>query len=257
MKYTRELLEKILEEGGATLIGDYIKYNQRLNIIFRCKCGNETSKRFEILNIHRCPYCRECSKVIHSERYKKTCLEKYGVSNASKNEETINKIQETFKEKYGCHPKQSAEVQEKWRATCLAKYGGHPNQNSEIQAKAEKNAFQYKNYKLPSGKIVKIQGYEDKALDELLEKFIEDEIYIGKGIVPRIPYICKEGKNRIYFPDFFIEPINTILEIKSEWTIKLNTCRLEEKAKAVLSEGYKYEVWIYDNHKKTKGILTF
>ena len=110
---------------------------------------------------------------------------------------------------------------------------------------------------MPSGKLVKIQGYEDKALDELLEHFTEEEITVGRGNVPSIAYISKEGKKRIYFPDFFIEPMNTILEIKSEWTLQLSTCRLEEKAKAVIDKGYSFEVWVYDNKKEKKEVLTF
>lgn len=67
----------------------------------------------------------------------------------------------------------------------------------------------------------------------------------------------QEGVDRIYFPDFFIPSLNTILEIKSEWTVQLKTCRLEEKTQAVLAKGYKYEVWVYDNQGKNKEIRTF
>lgn len=184
-------------------------------------------------------------------------MEKYGVSNIFKLAETKEKINNTYQEKYGDHPKRTKEVQDKWKQTCLKKYGGHPNQNKEIQAKAERNSFRHKDYVMPSGKIVKIQGYEDKALDELLEYFTEEEICVGRGCVPTVPYQCKEGKKRIYFPDFYIRPLNTILEIKSEWTVKFKTCRMEEKAKAVLEKGYKYEVWVYDSAKKAKEVLTF
>jgi hypothetical protein len=57
MSYTKENLEKILEEGGATIIGEYDNYIQRLRVRFRCSCGIETSKRFEMLNLYRYPYC--------------------------------------------------------------------------------------------------------------------------------------------------------------------------------------------------------
>ncbi len=53
------------------------------------------------------------------------------------------------------------------------------------------------------------------------------------------------------------ELLDTILEIKSEWTLTLKTCRLDEKAKAVKKAGYNYEVWVYDANKKNKRSLTF
>ena len=123
---------------------------------------------------------------------------------------------------------------------------------TELLLKAEKNSFNYKEYRCPTGKIVKIQGYEDKALDELFQHFVEEELSIGRGNIPHIKYICNEGKQRIYYPDFYIESLNTILEIKSDWTLQLHTCRLEEKKKAVLEAGYKYEVWVYDQKGTNK-----
>lgn len=257
MKYTRELLEEILKEGGATLLGEYERYNQRAQIRFRCKCGKEEEKKFEMLNMYRLPYCAECSMEKSNERIKETCMKKYGVFNIFQDKATIEKIQNTYQERFGGHPKRTKEVQEKWMNTCKEKYGGHPNQNAEVQAKAERTSFHHRDYTLPSGKVVKIQGYEDKALDELLEHFTEEEIVIGRGDVPRIHYTCAEGVERIYFPDFYIPSSKTILEIKSEWTLKLKTCRLEERAIGVKKAGYTYEVWVYDANKKNKRSLTF
>ena len=112
MKYTKELLEEILQEGGAVALEEHEKYNQRMHIKFRCKCGKNTEKRFEMLNKYRVPYCEECSKKVSAQRVKETCMEKYGVSNASKTKDVIEKISNIFKEKYGIHPKQTKEVQE-------------------------------------------------------------------------------------------------------------------------------------------------
>ena len=36
MKYTRENLIGILQEGGATVLEEYPRYNQRLVVKFRC-----------------------------------------------------------------------------------------------------------------------------------------------------------------------------------------------------------------------------
>jgi hypothetical protein len=132
MKYTKELLDEILAEASATVLGEYTKFNQRMRVKFRCSCGVETSKRFEMLNLYRLPYCEECSKIKMVEKQHKTCLQKYGVDNASKSVEIKNKIKDIWNAKFGGHPKQTKDVQEKWVATCLEKYGGHPNQNREV-----------------------------------------------------------------------------------------------------------------------------
>jgi hypothetical protein len=257
MKYTRELLDTLLKEGDATLLGEYSNYNQRMYVRFRCKCGTEYEKRFEMLNKYKLAYCKECSIKKNNEKYKETCMKRFGVSNVSKLPEIMDKIKNVFEEKYGGHPKRTKEVQKKWVNTCLEKYGGHPNQNPGVQAKAEHTSFQHRDYTMPSGKIVKIQGYEDKALDELLECFVEEDIIVGRGNVPTIHYTCKEGTERVYFPDFHILSMNTILEIKSEWTLTLKTCRLDEKAEAVKEARYNYEVWVYDGSKENKRTLTF
>ena len=250
MKYTRELLDEILREGGATIIGEYKLYNQRVRVQFRCSCGVETSKRFEMLNVYKLPYCEGCSKKKAIQRGKDACMENFGFDNPGKDPEIVKKIKEGWKEKYGGHPKTNKQVQEKWKATCLEKYGGHPNQNKEVQAKSEATAFSYKEYMMPSGNMVKYQGYEDIALNELVKKYEEEDILIGRSAIPTIDYYINDTKH-VYFPDFMIKSENKIIEIKSEWTIQLKRGNVDEKALATIKAGYKYEIWIY-NDKKVK-----
>lgn len=250
VKYTKEILEEILSEGGATVLEEYPKYNQRMRVKFRCECGLETSKRFEMLNLYRLPYCEGCSLKKKEERKQSSNLEKYGVINTGSVQDVKDKIQKTYQDKFGCHPKQTKEVQDKWKATCLEKYGGHPNQNKEVQAKSEINSFAFKNYMMPSGCVVKYQGYENIAIDELVQIYEEEDISIGRSNVPTIDYFIGDEKH-VYFPDFFIRSENKIIEVKSEWTIQLRRANIEEKALATIKAGYKYEIWIY-NDKKVK-----
>lgn len=250
VKYTKEILEGILSEGGATVLEAYPRYNQRMRVKFRCECGLETSKRFEMLNLYRLPYCEGCSLKKKEARKQSSNLEKYGVINTGSVEHVKYKIQKTYQEKFGCHPKQTKEVQDKWKATCLEKYGGHPNQNKEVQAKSEINSYAFKDYMMPSGCVVKYQGYENIAIDELVQIYEEEDIAIGRSNVPTIDYFVGEEKH-VYFPDFFIRSENKIIEVKSEWTIQLRRANIEEKALATVKAGYKYEMWIY-NDKKVK-----
>jgi len=251
MKYTKDLLEEILSSGNATAIDSYPKYTQRLRVTFRCECGTETSKRFEMLNVHRLPYCEGCSLKKKEERKQASNLAKYGVTNTGQLPEIKKKIQETYIKTYGGHPKQTHEVQDKWKATCLDKYGGHPNQNKEVQIKTEANAYAYKEYTLPSGNQVKVQGYESLALDDLVKLYPEESICIGRANIPSIDYTI-DGKKHVYFPDFFIPSENKIIEVKSEWTLQLKKGNVEEKALATVNAGYAYEIWVYNGKGKVE-----
>jgi len=146
------------------------------------------------------------------------------------------------------HPLKTDEVKSKRAKTCLERYGGHPNQNREVQIKSEATSFAYKQYIMPSGSIVKYQGYEDAALNELVKLYKEKEILIGRSKIPSIEYYIDEKKH-VYFPDFFIPHENKIIEVKSEWTITLVRGNVEEKASATIKAGYKYEIWVYNDKK--------
>lgn len=219
-----------------------------MTVKFKCECGVEATKRFEMLNLYRLPYCEGCSLKKKEKRKQQSNLEKYGVINTGSVDKVKDKIKETYQEKFGCHPKQTPEVQEKWKATCLEKYGGHPNQNKDVQAKSENKSFAFKDYMLPSGNLIKYQGYENLALDELVQIYEEEDIAIGRSNVPTIDYYIGDEKH-VYFPDFFIKSENKIIEVKSQWTIQLRRANVEEKTLATIKAGYKYEIWIYSDKK--------
>lgn len=248
--YTFELLKSILDEAGAKVDKTYEKYNQRMRIDFICKCGANANKKFEMLNVHRMPYCNKCSLEEHERRKTESCLKTHNVRNVFCIKENKDKMNKTWLEKYGGHPKRTKEVQDKWKETCLQKYGGHPNQNVEVQAKSEATAYCYKDYMMPSGTVIKYQGYENLALDELIDTYDENDIILGRSYIPVIDYYINDIKH-VYFPDIFIKSENKIIEVKSEWTIKLKRGNIEEKALATIKAGYKYEIWVY-NDKKVK-----
>ena len=49
-----------------------------------------------------------------------------------------------------------------------------------------------------------------------------------------------------YFPEIYLKSEHKIIEVKSEWTIKLKGAYVEEKARGVLEAGYMFELWLYD-----------
>ena len=100
-----------------------------------------------------------------------TCLEKYGVENPSQNENI--KKEETCMKNYGVKNsfqleetrqknrivmnEKKDEIQKKSKITSLKNWGvEHPAQNKEIMNKCSKNSYKLKEYKLPSGNIIKL-----------------------------------------------------------------------------------------------------
>ena len=159
-------------------------------------------------------------------------MQKYGVENQFQRNEIKELIKNNNKLKYGVE---------------------NPQQNQEIQEKTQKNAKKYKEYKMPSGIIRKVQGYEPFALDELVKLYTEEQIITDRKDIPRIKYNYND-KEKCYFPDIYIPDEKYIIEVKSTWTLKIDKDKNYKKAEACKIEGYKYEIWVYDNKGNKKVI---
>lgn len=184
-----------------------------------------------------------------------TNLQKYGVKCIFESEYFKLKIRNTMKKKYGVeYPGQSLQLNEKRKNTCLQRYGvEYPQQSVSIHTKTKKLSKSYKPYRMPSGKIRKVQGYEPFALKILLEIYTEDEIETDRFNIPRITYIHNE-KQKYYFPDIYIPKDNKIIEVKSNYTFELEREKNLEKQNYTRNEGYQYEIWIF-NQKKELTVL--
>lgn len=112
--------------------------------------------------------------------------------------------------------------------------------------------YKFKPFTLPSGKVVYIQGYEDKYLCTLLQEFREEEILVCDESPYYVPYKWY-GKTRKYFPDFFIPSQNMFVEVKCEYTFSRRKC-FERKTRAKLEAcnnlGYKTRLVVYKNGSK-------
>ena len=215
------------------------------------------------------------------EQIKSTCLAKYGTGFSLQSEEVKKKSKATNILKYGVeNPQQNISIQQKTENTNIVKYGvkcyftsdefkeasvktnikkygvEHHSQNSEISEKMLKNSYATKKYKTPSDKIIDYQGYENFALDELLniEHLLEDDIITNRKDVPEIWYDDKTGKKRRHFVDFFIKSQNRCIEVKSTWTNQAKNNVLE-KQQAAINLGYKYDIWIFDEKGNRLQVL--
>jgi hypothetical protein len=121
--------------------------------------------------------------------------------------------------------------------------------NPEYAYNVLRGMGKYKDFALPSGKLVKLQGYEPQVLIELLKLYEEDDIVIGiKEMhlnLGRIKYLMLDGTEHTYYPDFYIKSTNTIIEVKSAWTYENWKEKNLAKQKACLEQGFKFEFIIF------------
>ena len=184
------------------------------------------------------------------QKKRETCLKNYGVYHPLQNNKIKEQIKNTNTEKYGVeNPSQNDEIKQKKIESCLKNYGvEHPFQNPEIIDKAFKSLYKSKDYILPSGRTIKIQGYEHYALDELLQNgILEEDIINGCSNVPEIWYNGLDKKKHRYYVDLYIPVQNKCIEVKSDYTFKCDTETIILKQTAVKKSGYLCEIWVYNN----------
>jgi hypothetical protein len=274
-KYDFELLQNYCNENNVVLLEDYKNEKLQCNFFIKGICSNEdcsnifNKKLYKLINTNaKCNSCiliqakiirKETNlKAIGKENYfqsdlikdkiKDANIKKYGVEYICQNKDIRNKIKETCLKKYGFeHHSYNKDVQNKITQTNISKYGvEHLMKNPEYLENMLKKSHKFKNYILPSEKIIKYQGYENIALDELIinDKIDESDIITGCKNVPKILYIDENNKQHIHFVDIYIPSQNKCIEVKSTWTFTKSSVLLKQKAAKEL--GYKYEIWVYD-----------
>lgn len=186
------------------------------------------------------------------EKKYNTNMKKYGVKHVMQNEDIKAAAINTSIKRYGTKfPNQNNEVRKKIENTVMQRYGvTHIMHNAEIAekaGKAGKNAFKPKEYTLPSGEVIKVQGYEPFALDKLIndEEVNEEDLITDRTKVPEIWYNYDGDRHR-YYTDIFIESQNRCIEVKSTYTFNIEKERIFCKHEAVKNAGFKSEIWVFD-----------
>ena len=109
------------------------------------------------------------------------------------------------------------------------------------------NTFAYKEYQMPSGKILKYQGYENFALDLLLKEGIaESDIINDPKLVPNLTYLDEQGKTRKHIVDMYVKSKNLCIEVKSDYTLQKDYYNVLAKQKYAIAQGYDYEIIVFD-----------
>lgn len=255
-KYPIEELRKTITDSRYT-VESYVNLD---GVKVRFNCKDHGISFSSPLNIIKGKGCKGCQKEAHYKRSSKTLRK-----STSSYREQVKRI----------HPK----------LTVIGKYLGA---NVKILHRCEKDhdwnvcpttilqgkiecpictkSIYYKSYELGT-KIVLIQGFEDKALDLLINSGIHPKqiVVASTGKVPVIRYFFK-GIERKYYPDIFIPKYNKIIEVKSTFTfgfsIRNNKIfgkspkyvynQNRAKAKAAKRLGYKIQFMVFGGRSLVK-----
>lgn len=260
-------MNAILEKRKATVIAKYGVANvaqadsvrDKLRITSTATSSIRTAKtKATNLKNHGVESTNSLQSV--KDKKKETFIEKYGVNHQLKIPEVAaavaKKNSENAMERLAVAAQTKLEVYDdenynnriKYKETCVEKFGvENPSQNAEVHAKKMTSQFRTKEFIFPSGKIVRLQGYECKAVTELLKIYNESEIITETELIPVIPYTCDDNKHHAYFPDIYIPKDNMLIEVKSQYTYNgfegwYRTNILKQNAS--IAAGYKHKFMI-------------
>lgn len=241
----------------------YHIYNNKEDVVFCEVCGKPAIyKTFEKGYIDFCSMkCVQKSQTT-KEKIKQSNISRYGVEHFSKTEEGKNISKKNGKtygfgteynkqkinEKYGCttNISQTDHWLNKVKKTMNDKYGVD---NVAQLARSEGSGYKTKTHMLPSGKVLKLQGYEWCAIESLLNMGIrEDDIITGrKEIENEIgqTWYYLDDKRHKYFPDIYVKSINKIIEVKSKYTYKFKQETNAFKKQAILNKNINFEFWVF------------
>lgn len=225
--------------------------------IFKTKKKNRIACSKSCGAIHNHAVRSEEDKIKIDIKRKKTCNEKYGDDYVVNSEYSRLKTEYKIGVKY---PYNSKVVRDKSKATLFQNHGVDNPMKAKIFVKKMMSTkikkygdlltpcFRYKDYTFPSGKTVKVQGYENKAIDILLKSYNESDIIIGRGniekYIGKIEYSDINGNTRSYYPDIYIVSINKVIEVKSQYTFDIHKLNNIQKKNAILSNNIDFEFMI-------------
>jgi hypothetical protein len=202
------------------------------------------------------------SKSTTSQRRQQTLRERYGVDNAAKVEWFAEKLNIAFSKRDEFGITIQAKAKAKAEATMIQRYGvdnmfkdgafiqakfldkygvSNPAHVPEMVQRSINTSYKSKSYTMPSGAIIKVQGYEPIVIDWLLANGIDElDILTDRGQMPAIWYLGEDGQNHRYYPDIYVQSSNHLYEVKSEYTYTAGLNKNTLKKNASIQAGFKY-----------------
>ncbi len=278
-KHFKELGYENLRSGEKRIIPiEHISIGSGQKVDVKCDvCGSDNKIKYQDYNKNIYKYgIYSCSRKCAQQKVEFTNLEKYGCKVPSQSEEVMNKMKATKFDKYGDptfvnvekRNKTSLELhgvigynnREKCKETKFKNHGDpyYTNRNKaeltmelkygekysshveEIFYKQQINSFLLKKHK-NTGLFYR-GSYEKEFLDYCFTK----NINIKQGSTIRYDF---ENKMLIYYPDFYYEPLNLIIEIKSEYTFKKDLKKNLCKKRGSKLNGYNF-IFIIEKYMK-------
>lgn len=241
MKYYDKWIKKE-NEGICLECGNPTEFSGRWNRGYKKFCSKKCQNEYVASNPERIKKANKTTKERNKKKYgvdwytqTNEFKEKSGKTNleihGDKNYNNMNKNRETCLKRYNVDSPLKAEfVKDKIAKTNIKKYGGtSPMHNDEIFHKVEVNSFKSKVH--PCG-IYYRGTFEKDFLDNFSNKF---KIQNGKGLKYSF-----NGKERIYYPDFYLPEFNLIIEIKNGYLLNRDAEIIKAKEKACFSAGFDY-----------------
>jgi hypothetical protein len=225
----------------------------------KCYCGNDT--KYHSLKYKK--YCSDaCSNKSQehrdtvSKRFIKNpgAYKSYLLKRREKNiDVNIKKRRDTIKNKslrlglteheyYSAHSKRSySNMSDETKSQRVIKSMETKEKNKNFGGRSG-----YKKYMF-FGEEVSLQGYESVVLDSLIYDFrlSKSDIMIGKSNVPVIKY----GKNKMYFPDFYLPNHNLLIEVKSTFTLNQHYSNVMDKCLSCINNGYSILLLVVSKHE--------
>jgi len=181
----------------------------------------------------------------NSVKRKETTTKKYGYDTVLRD---TAKMRAAIIDKYGVENVfQSSLIKDKIKQTNIKKYGvDHPSKNEDIHKKQQRSGFLSHNYK--NTNLYYRGSFELNFLERYYDMFEITNAPTFKYIMNNISYS--------YFPDFYIESLNLIIEIKSSWIIKKqNSEKIKMKEKTVIEAGYNYILILDKNYASFEKLI--
>ena len=212
------------------------KIYQRKKVRFICRsCQNESIKGFRSLTPDfLCIHCQARQGTLNArDKFKETCIKRYGVDNPGKAKSVIEKHKQTCLEKYGVSSyNKTDEFKERYKNTCLEKYGvDNPIKLPEIQEKIKQTCLE------KYGNIYAIAS--DNIREKIKETNLEKYGYVSSFKNLNVQNKFKENCIKKY-------GVNNPLKLPE----------IREKIKETNLEKYGYENPMFSNEIKEKMFNT-
>lgn len=169
------------------------------------------------------------------EKFRKTMVERHGVEWAMQNTDIRVKALKTMIRKYGLESRlydegvrqelqrRMPETNEKRRRTWLKTLGvPNPQKRQDIFEKGQKSGHTSKQLVI-KGKVFTLRGYEPTVVKDLVfakNIKVKDIAHCADDGLSSVTYRYR-GRSRVYYPDLLVKSRDTLVEVKSTFTLGL------------------------------------